>query len=190
MKLIFATNNPHKIREVNEVLGGSFEVLGLQDIQCTEELPETHDTIRENALEKARFVHGKYGVDCFSEDSGLEIDALHGEPGVHTAHYAGSRDADANMQLVLDKMAGKTDRSARFRTVIALILHGREYSFEGVVEGSILKEKRGTGGFGYDPIFVPMGYEHSFAEMSSDIKNQISHRAKATRALTAFLNEV
>ncbi len=190
MKLVFATNNPHKIQEVKEVLGGSFEILGLKDIQCTEELPETHDTIRENAQEKARFVYEKYGVDCFSEDSGLEIDALQGEPGVHTAHYAGSRDADANMQLVLDKMAGHTNRSARFRTVIALILHGREYLFEGVVEGSILEKKRGTGGFGYDPIFMPLGYEHSFAEMPSEIKSQMSHRAKATQELMAFLKEI
>ncbi|MFN7117466.1 MAG: non-canonical purine NTP diphosphatase [Saprospiraceae bacterium] len=190
MKLVFATNNPNKIREVNDVLGGSFEIIGLQDIGCTEELPETHDTIRENAQEKARYVYENYGVNCFSEDSGLEIDALNGEPGVHTAHYSGSRDADANMQLVLDKMAGVTHRSARFRTVIALILNGREYLFEGTAEGSILTEKRGNGGFGYDPIFVPTGYEHSFAEMSSDIKNQISHRAKATKALITFLNAI
>lgn len=190
MKLVFATNNPHKIQEVNAVLGNSFEIIGLKAIGCQEELPETHDTIRENAQEKARYVHEHYRVDCFSEDSGLEIDALNGEPGVHTAHYSGSRDADANIQLVLDKMAGVTNRAARFRTVIALILNGREYLFEGTVEGAILHEKRGTGGFGYDPIFAPTGYEHSFAEMSSDIKNQISHRAKATRELIAFLNEV
>lgn len=190
MKLVFATNNPHKIQEVNAVLGGSFEIIGLKDIGCTEELPETHETIRENAQEKAQYVYQHYQVDCFSEDSGLEIDALNGEPGVHTAHYSGSRDADANIQLVLDKMAGKTDRSARFRTVIALILNGREYLFEGTVDGSILNEKRGEGGFGYDPIFVPKGYEHSFAEMASDIKNQISHRAKATQELINFLKEI
>lgn len=190
MKIVFATNNPHKIQEVNDVLGGSFEIIGLKDIGCTEELPETHETIRENAQEKAQYVFKNYQVDCFSEDSGLEIDALNGEPGVHTAHYSGSRDADQNIQLVLDKMAGETNRSARFRTVIALILNGREYLFEGVVEGSILTEKRGTGGFGYDPIFVPEGYEHSFAEMASDIKSEISHRAQATREMIAFLGEI
>ncbi len=190
MKLVFATNNPHKIREVTEVLGNAFEIAGLKDIGCTEELPETHDTIPENAQEKAQYIFKSYGVDCFSEDSGLEIDALHGEPGVHTAHYSGTRDAEDNIKLVLKKMAGQANRSARFRTVIALILHGREYLFEGVVEGSILEEKRGIGGFGYDPIFAPEGYEHSFAELSSDIKSQISARAKATRQLIAFLNEL
>jgi XTP/dITP diphosphohydrolase len=189
MKLVFATHNPHKVQEVNAVLSSSFEIVGLQAIGCTEELPETHDTIRENAQEKARYVYEHYGINCFAEDSGLEIDALGGEPGVHTAHYSGSRDADANIQLVLEKMTGVAERSARFRTVITLILHGREYLFEGVAEGLILEEKRGTGGFGYDPIFVPQGYEHSFAELSSVVKNQISHRAKATQQLLAFLSE-
>jgi XTP/dITP diphosphohydrolase len=190
MKLVFATNNPHKIQEVNAVLGNAFEIVGLKDIGCTEELPETHETIPENAQEKAHYVFEKYGVDCFSEDSGLEIDALNGEPGVHTAHYSGTRDVDANINLVLEKLAGQTNRKARFRTVIALILHGREYLFEGIAEGTILEERRGTGGFGYDPIFVPVGYEHSFAEMSSAIKSQISHRAKATRQLIEFLSSI
>lgn len=190
MKLVFATNNPNKIQEVKEVLGNAFEIISLREIGCTEELPETHETIPENAQEKARYVFEHYGVDCFSEDSGLEIDALQGEPGVHSAHYSGTRDADNNIELVLKKMASQIDRQARFRTVIALILYGREYLFEGVAEGSILQEKRGDGGFGYDPIFMPEGYEHTFAEMSLDTKSQISHRAKAMQQLINFLREV
>lgn len=186
--LVFATNNAQKVKEVNDVLGSAFEIVSLQAIGCKEELPETHETIPENALEKARYVYKNYNIDCFSEDSGLEIDALGGEPGVHTAHYSGTRDVNSNIGLVLEKMAGQDNRQARFRTIIALIIKGQEYLFEGVAEGTILHEKRGTGGFGYDPIFVPQGYDKSFAELSSEVKSTISHRAKATRQLIEFLN--
>lgn len=188
MKLVFATNNIHKIKEVSEVLGNAFEIVSLQDIGCKEELPETHDTIPENAQEKAHYVFENYGVDCFADDSGLEVDALGGDPGVHTAYYSGSRDHDANMNLVLQKLVGETNRGARFRTVIALFLQGQAYLFEGVVEGTIIPEKRGTGGFGYDPIFVPRGYDKTFAELPTEVKNAISHRAQATRQLIDFLS--
>lgn len=188
MKLIFATNNAHKIKEVSEVLGNAFEIVSLQEIGCFEELPETHDTIRENAQEKARHIFENYGVDCFADDSGLEIDALNGAPGVHTAYYSGSRDPDANMDLVLKKLQGTTDRSARFRTVIALFLRGQEYLFEGIAEGIILDEKRGAGGFGYDPIFVPKGHDKTFAELPAEVKNSISHRAQAMQQLIHFLS--
>lgn len=188
MKLVFATNNAHKIKEVSEVLGNAFEILSLQSIGCTEELPETHDTIQENAQEKARYVFEKYGVDCFADDSGLEIDALDGAPGVHTAHYSGSRDNDANMDLVLKNLGENPNRTARFRTVIALQLKGQEYLFEGIAEGAISYEKLGNQGFGYDPIFVPKGYDHTFAELSAEIKNAISHRARATQQLIQFLS--
>lgn len=187
MKLVFATNNAHKIKEVSEVLGNAFEIVSLQDIGCNEELPETHDTIRENAQEKARYVFENYDVDCFADDSGLEVDALGGEPGVHTAYYSGSRDHDANINLVLTKLGDTSNRRARFRTVIALFLRGQEYLFEGIAEGDIIMEKRGTGGFGYDPIFVPQGYDKTFGELSAEVKNSISHRAQATRQLIEFL---
>lgn len=190
MEIVFATNNPHKIKEVNEVLGNAFEIKGLKEIGCNEELPETQPTLEGNALQKARYVLENYGADCFSEDTGLEIEVLGGEPGVITARYAGAeRDPDANMNLVLQKLAGKDNRKAQFRTVIALLINGEEHLFEGVVKGKIAYEKRGAGGFGYDPIFIPDGYEQTFAELSSAIKNSISHRARATRKLIAFLKE-
>ncbi len=185
--LVFATNNSHKIQEVKDILGDSFAIRSLQDIGCTEELPETNPTIVGNALEKARYVYAHYKTNCFADDSGLEIDALGGEPGVHTAYYSGSRDADANMDLVLQKLHGYNNRKARFRTVIALVLDGKEYLFEGIVEGQIVLEKRGAGGFGYDPIFVPDGYEQTFAELPPQIKAEISHRARVTQQLIAFL---
>ncbi len=190
MEIVFATNNPHKIKEVNEVLGNAFKIKSLKEIGCNEELPETQPTLEGNALQKARYVLENYGADCFSEDTGLEIEALEGEPGVITARYAGAeRDPDANMNLVLQKLAGKDNRKAQFRTVIALLINGEEHLFEGVVKGKIAYEKRGAGGFGYDPIFIPDGYEQTFAELSSAIKNSISHRARATRKLIAFLKE-
>lgn len=188
--IILATGNPHKIREIQEMLDGPFEIKGLRDIGCTTDLPETSPTIEGNALQKARYVYEHYKVDCFAEDTGLEIDALDGEPGVYTARYAGpQRDPNDNMDLVLQKLRGRTDREARFRTVVALILDGKEYTFEGVVNGCIAEEKRGDGGFGYDPIFIPDGYQSSFAELSAAEKNNISHRGRAIRKLVAFLTD-
>ncbi len=186
--IVIATNNPHKIKEIHEILDGAFQVKGLKDIGCTEELPETTGTIPGNAVQKAQYVFDHYGVDCFAEDTGLEIDALNGAPGVDTAHYAGpERDPIANINLVLQQLAGRDDRSARFRTVIALILKGELHTFEGVAEGRIANSRSGEDGFGYDPIFIPDGYEQTFAELSSEIKNAISHRGRAMEKLKDFL---
>lgn len=185
--LVFATANPHKVKEVQALLPSGFHLRGLRDIGCLEELPETHDTIPENSLEKAMYVHRKFGVDCFAEDTGLEVEALGGEPGVHTAHYAGTRDAEANMRLLLLNLRGENDRSARFRTVFTLIRQGAVHQFTGIVTGHIATEPRGNKGFGYDPIFIPDGYSLTFAEMEPDEKSGISHRAKAFAQLTAFL---
>jgi XTP/dITP diphosphohydrolase len=188
MKLVFATGNPDKIREVHEILGGAYQLRGLNDIGCPKDLPETSPTILENALQKARFVWENYRVNCFSDDSGLEIDALDGEPGVRSARYAGEeKSPEDNIRLVLSKMRETSNRTARFRAVIALIINGIEYTFEGVVEGVIRHEKSGEGGFGYDPIFQPAGYDITFAEMNSDLKHQISHRGIAVGKLFAFL---
>jgi XTP/dITP diphosphohydrolase len=187
-KLVFATGNPNKISEVNDLLAGHFEVLGLADIGCPPDLPETSPTIPENALQKARYVHENFQVDCFSEDTGLEVAALGGEPGVLSARYAGEdKNPAANMDLVLRKMAGEPNRKARFYTVIALILNGEEHLFEGIAEGEIRREPSGTGGFGYDPIFQPTGFGVTFAELSKAEKNAISHRGKAVRKLVDFL---
>lgn len=189
MKLVFATNNAHKLEEIREMAGGQYEIVSLKEIGCQEEIPEEQDTLEGNALQKARFVKERYGADCFADDTGLEIAALGGEPGVRSARYAGEgHDSEANMRKVLAKMEGVDDRRARFRTVIALILDGEEYLFEGEVRGEILREKHGAEGFGYDPIFRPEGFAESFAEMSLDAKNAISHRGRATRALIRFLN--
>lgn len=186
--IVFATANENKVREVKEVLEGAFDIIGLADIDCNEEIPETSSTIAGNALQKARYVHQHYGVDCFAEDSGLEIEALNGAPGVITARYAGpQRDAQDNMDLVLQNLGGNAHRKARFITVIALILNGREFIFEGIAPGNIAYKKTGSGGFGYDPIFIPEGYSNSFAEMSPEEKNAISHRGKAVAQLKAFL---
>lgn len=169
--------------------GGQYEIVSLKEIGCQEEIPEEQDTLEGNALQKARFVKERYGADCFADDTGLEIAALGGEPGVRSARYAGEgHDSEANMRKVLAKMEGVDDRRARFRTVIALILDGEEHLFEGEVRGEILREKHGAEGFGYDPIFRPEGFAESFAEMSLDAKNAISHRGRATRALIRFLN--
>ena len=187
-QLVFATGNPHKVKEVNEMLDGQFGVISLKDIGCLEEIPETSLTIEGNALQKARYVFEKYGYDCFSEDSGLEVKALNGEPGVHSAYYAGEeRDKNANMQLVLEKLEGQSDRSARFKTVVALVLNGKEYTFEGIANGHIRMERSGEGGFGYDPIFQPEGQDITFAEMTAAEKNEISHRGRAVRKLVTFL---
>lgn len=190
MKLVFATNNAHKLEEIREMLGGRYDIVSLKEIGCQDEIPEEQETLEGNALQKARFVRERYGVDCFADDTGLEIEALGGEPGVRSARYAGEgHDSEANMRKVLAKMERADNRRARFRTVIALILDGREHLFEGEVRGDILREKHGTEGFGYDPIFRPDGFAESFAEMSLDAKNAISHRGRATRALIQFLNE-
>ncbi|MCR5180931.1 MAG: non-canonical purine NTP diphosphatase [Bacteroidaceae bacterium] len=193
MRIVFATNNAHKLQEVRQILGERFDVVGLTDIGCHEDIPETADTLEGNALQKARYVKEHYGLDCFADDTGLEVQALGGAPGVHTARYAelfgegDSHDSNANMQLLLHNLANKTDRHARFRTVIALIYQGEEHLFEGIVEGSILHERHGNEGFGYDPVFEPEGRGCSFAEMSAEDKNAISHRGRATQKLTEFL---
>lgn len=187
--LVFATNNPHKAKEVEQILGGNYQVKTLRDIGCLDDIAETEATLEGNALLKARYVKENFGYDCFSEDTGLEVDALGGEPGVHTARYAGEqRNAADNMNLLLRNLAGKDNRDARFRTVIALIFNGKEKIIEGICEGRIATEQHGTGGFGYDPVFIPEGYEQTFAELGDDIKNRISHRARATKKLMELLN--
>lgn len=188
--LVFATNNAHKLEEIREILGGKFHIVSLKELGCQEDIPEEQDTLEGNALQKAWYIRDKYKVNCFADDTGLEIEALGGEPGVYSARYAGDgHDSEANMRKVLDKMSGETNRRARFRTVIALLLEGQEHLFEGEVRGEILRERHGNGGFGYDPIFRPEGFAQSFAEMSLEDKNKISHRGRATEALRKFLNE-
>lgn len=188
--IVFATANPNKIREVNEILDSGINIVGLKDIGCFEDIPETQPTIEGNALQKARYVVEHYGVDCFAEDTGLEIDALNGKPGVKTARYAGeARDKEANMALVLQQLKHHTNRAAQFKTVVALIIDGQEYLFEGIARGTISADYlRGDYGFGYDPIFVPDGFETSFAQMPPDEKNAISHRGKAINKLKLYLN--
>jgi len=187
-QLVFATNNRHKLDEVREVVNDNFEILSLKDIGCFEDIAETGTTLEENALIKVRYVKEKYGYDCFGDDTGLEVDALDGAPGVYSARYAGNdHDAKANMNKLLKKLSGETDRKAAFLSVIALILDGNEYLFEGRIDGTIIKDERGTAGFGYDPIFEPDGYDKTFAELGNDIKNQISHRAIAVKKLCEFL---
>lgn len=184
--LVFATHNAHKAREVMQILGEGFVVKTLTDIGCVEEIPETGATLEENALIKARYVRDRYGYACFSEDTGLEVSALGGAPGVHTARFAGdSRDPRANMDLLLSRLEGHEDRSAQFRTVIALVNGEREQLFEGVCKGRIAKARAGDQGFGYDPVFVPEGYVQTFAELGEAVKNEISHRSKAMRAFIA-----
>ena len=188
MKLVFATSNPNKLREIKQMLGDKYELVSLKDIGCHEEIPETQPTIEGNAIQKAIYVKDNYGLDCFAEDTGLEVEALNGEPGVYTARYAGpERDANANMKLVLDKLSNKNNRNARFKTVIALILDNNTHTFEGIVNGKIADSPKGEGGFGYDPIFLPENSLHSFAEMTAEAKNGISHRARALRQLESFL---
>lgn len=178
--LVFATNNANKAREVEQILGGQYLIKTLPDIGCTEEIEETETTLEGNALLKARFVKERFGFDCFSEDTGLEVNALDGAPGVHTARYAGAaRDANANTALLLQNLAGQPDRSATFRTVIALLIDGEEILLEGACPGSIATEKRGDKGWGYDPVFIPEGYDQTFAELGDAVKNQVSHRARA-----------
>ncbi len=188
MELVFATNNTNKLKEINDLLPQSLKVKGLSHFNFFDDIPETGKTLAENALQKSQCINQKFNVNCFSDDTGLEIDALDGEPGVFSARYAGEeKNSLNNMNLVLDKMIGITNRKARFRTVISLILDGKEYFFEGCVEGVIENEPKGTKGFGYDPIFTPDGYDYTFAELELDEKNKISHRAIAFNKLIAFL---
>lgn len=189
MKICFATNNNKKIEEVKAALGSHFKIISLNDIGCKEELPETGDTLHHNAFQKARFVKENYGVDCFADDTGLEVESLNGDPGVYSGRYSGEpRSDERNVELLLKNLEGKEERKARFRTVIALIFEGYEYAFEGIASGEIIEEKIGGGGFGYDPIFRPDGYSQTFAELTLDEKNQISHRGKAVKALIEFLS--
>lgn len=189
MKLVFASNNVNKIREIQSILNGSIQLLSLEDIGCHEEIPETADTIEGNAILKANYVTEKYGYDCFADDTGLEVKALNGEPGVYSARYAGEqKNADDNMNKLLDALKNENDRSAQFKTVIALNLNGAQHLFTGLAKGTITLNKTGNHGFGYDPIFQPVNYNETFAELSAEVKNKISHRAKATEQLIDFLN--
>jgi XTP/dITP diphosphohydrolase len=188
MKLVFASNNEHKIREIKSILGESFNLLGLKDIDMNEDIPENEPTIEGNALAKARYIHTATGLDVFADDTGLEVDALGGKPGVHSARFAGeNKDSSENIVMLLSLLGDNENRKARFRTVIALILKNKEYLFEGIVNGTIIKEKRGTGGFGYDPVFIPDQKSQTFAEMDPDEKNHISHRGRAVAKLAHFL---
>ena len=189
-KLIFATNNAHKLSEVQALLGDAFTLVTLRECGITEDIPETADTLEGNALQKARYVYEKTGLECFADDTGLEVDALGGAPGVHSARYAtDGHDFAANNRLLLKNLEGVTDRTARFRTVIALILDGVEYTFEGRVEGTIATAESGSEGFGYDPLFVPSGEIITFAQMSAEAKNAISHRGRAVAKLVNFLKD-
>ena len=187
-KIVFATNNQHKLDEIRKITEGKIEILSLSDIGSNDEIEETGNTLEENALIKARFIKNKYGYDCFAEDAGLEVEALGNAPGVYSARYAGDacRDED-NIKKLLDNLKGIANRKARFRTVIALLMNNEEYFFEGEIKGHIIDEKRGFAGFGYDPIFVPEGYDQTFAELGEEIKNRISHRSIATQKLVDFL---
>ena len=187
-KLVFATNNKHKLHEIKRIVGDRISILSLADIACSEELPETSPTIAGNAIQKARYVQEHYGYDCFADDTGLSVNALDGEPGIYTARYAGEgHDSEANMALLLKNMENKADRSAYFLTAIALVEGDETHLFEGKVEGRIAESKSGKGGFGYDPVFIPEGYDVTFAEMDEDSKNAISHRGRATTALMEYL---
>lgn len=189
MKLIFATNNAHKLREVSQVVGDRFTLLTPRECGITEDIPEDQPTLEGNALQKARYIYERTGIDCFADDTGLEVDALGGEPGVRSARYAtDGHDDEANKRLLLQRLQGVENRAAQVRTAIALIIGGEEYLFEGVVRGEISHEELGDGGFGYDPLFLPEGRAESFAQMSAEDKNAISHRGRAVRALAEFLN--
>lgn len=190
MKLVFATNNKHKLEEVRSILGNKIEILSLSDINCFDEIDETAETLEGNSLIKARYIYNKYNVNCFADDTGLEVESLGGEPGVYSARYAGEQnDSQANMNKLLQNLTGKINRNAQFRTVIALIINGEEKLLNGIVKGTITEEKQGDSGFGYDPIFIPEGFSMSFAQMSSEEKNSISHRYRATKKLCEYLKE-
>ena len=190
-KLVFATNNAHKLEEIRAILGDKVEILSLNDIHCHADIPETADTLEGNAALKAAYIYEHYGLDCFADDTGLEVEALNGAPGIYSARYAGGEghDSEANMKKLLREMEGKENRRAQFRTAICLIEGGKETLFEGIVKGEIIREKRGGSGFGYDPVFVPEGYTETFAEMGREEKNKISHRARAVQQLCAYLNK-
>ena len=187
LELVFATNNAHKLEEVQAIVGDAFVIKSLNDIDCQDDIPETGVTFAENAQQKTDYLVNKYGLYCFGDDSGLEIDALNGEPGVYSARYSGSRDMEKNIDLVLERMGDHANRTARFKTVISLYLNELQHFFEGSIEGQIIKERRGIDGFGYDPIFIPDGHDKTFAEMSAEQKNAISHRAIAVGKLAAYL---
>jgi XTP/dITP diphosphohydrolase len=190
-KLVFATNNAHKLQEMTAILGDRVELLSLRDIHCEADIPETADTLEGNARMKAQYIRNHFGLDCFADDTGLEVEALGGEPGVYSARYAGGEghDSEANMQKLLEKMQGVDNRRAQFRTAICLLMDGEEHLFEGIVKGEIIRERRGGEGFGYDPIFIPEGYRETFAEMGGEVKNTISHRARAAEKLCRWLQE-
>lgn len=192
MKLVFATNNKHKLDEVRKITSHHpVEIVSLAEINCFDDIPETADTLEGNALQKAHYIQEKFGLNCFADDTGLEVEALNNAPGVYSARYAGpGHDSEANMKKLLHEMEGKENRKARFRTVIVLVWNGKTYTFDGIVNGTITTTKRGENGFGYDPIFIPEGYEQTFAELGNDIKNQISHRAKAVEKLDEFLTQL
>ena len=199
MKIVFATNNQHELSEIRQILGSRVEVLSLNDIGCDVDIPETGTTLEENALQKAQYIYDNYHIDVFADDTGLEVEALNGAPGVYSARYAAlecvatesqqaiSHDSEANMARLLRELGDNNNRRARFRTVIALIQQGKVHEFEGIVNGNIISERRGGEGFGYDPIFQPEGYDQTFAEMGAETKNQISHRARATQKLADYL---
>ena len=187
-KLVFATNNKHKLEEVQQILGNRFNLLSLSDIECFDDIPEDHQTLEENASQKSWYIFNKYGLNCFADDTGLEVDALAGEPGVYSARYAGDHKNPAdNIKKLINNLKGISNRSAQFRTVISLIIDGNVFLFEGIVRGKIIDECKGNEGFGYDPIFVPMGYSQTFAKMEMKLKNSISHRGLAIAKLANFL---
>ena len=189
-KFVFATNNAHKLEEVSTILGSKIELLSMKDINCNVDIPETADTLEGNALIKAKYIFNNYHLDCFADDTGLEVEALNGAPGVYSARYAGdAHNSEANMQKLLSDLEGIENRKAQFRTVFALIIDGKDHLFEGIVKGVITKSRRGTSGFGYDPIFIPEGYTQTYAEMGNELKNKISHRALATNELCNFLSK-
>ena len=188
-KLVFATNNAHKLEEVAAILGDAYQLLSLREIGCDVDIPETAETFAGNAMLKAQFIKEHYGYDCFADDSGLEVDALNGAPGVYSARYSGGG-SEANMDKLLHNLTGKSERGAQFRTVIALLIGDDTQLFEGIVRGTIIEERRGAEGFGYDPIFVPDGYDLTFAQLGGEIKNRISHRAKAVEQLAQYLNKI
>ena len=191
MKLVFATHNQNKLLEVRKLLTNEIDLLGLSDIECTEDIPETSDTIEGNAAQKALYVSKKYNINCFADDTGLEVEVLNGEPGVFSARYAGDqKNTEDNMNKLLENLKDKKNRKARFKTVIALCLNGKITFFEGIVNGVITDDKRGNQGFGYDPIFIPDGYKQTFAELSLSDKNKISHRGKAMKLLIEYLNKI
>ncbi len=190
-ELVFATNNKHKLEEVVKATSGKFKILSLKDINCNEEIPETAETLEGNASQKSHYIYEKYGYNCFGDDTGLEIDALGGKPGVYSARYAGpGHDHEKNIDKILSELKGISNRKARFRTVVSLIIDGKETLFEGIVNGKILTERHGKAGFGYDPVFMPDGYNKSFAEMDINKKNEISHRGRAVKKLLNYLNSI